>query len=310
MSFSNDDLLRLKQEGKTYRQIAEFVNMPYSVVKDRILRRQNRLIINQAAVAGPSAFQSPMRREDAFEEFNIVENSFIAMSDIEAPYHLEEYLNRILELGKAQNVRTLIMAGDMLDVHTPGLKFWADMYQDQYGCTQEEAVDIFRKIILEMLGHFYDIYMISGNHDNRIPIATGGGLHLGMLLADIPKDRFHFSRKARMVVNTSRGPVIIYHQKSYRKNPITLAKELHHNSVIKGHTVITHTHIEQTGWSEDAQWQMIGLGCGRDQDVTPYLQFQETTFPKWNHSFLLCKDGYLNVMNLKSTNWRLYGCSA
>jgi hypothetical protein len=76
------------------------------------------------------------------------------------------------------------------------------------------------------------------------------------------------------------------------------------DSKAKMHVVITHTHLQQDGWSPDGNWRCISLGCARDPKRTKYMRTKATTYPKWVEGFLMVKRGYFYSLSIKGTDWQ------
>jgi hypothetical protein len=72
----------------------------------------------------------------------------------------------------------------------------------------------------------------------------------------------------------------------------------------KMHVIVTHTHIEQTGWSVDGEWRCISMGCMRDPKRTKYARLRATKFPKWIQSFVMFKNGFHHSLTAKGTDWQ------
>ena len=263
------------------------------------------------------------------EYFDITCDDFVVISDIEIPDHDPAMLQAALLTAMRKNIKTLIIAGDLLATDNAALNSWVDTWAVGNQINYEGAIGIAVDILARFLHWFDDIYVIQGNHDDRIDRKTGGEVWFGMLLhharihaeriladSDRKHAQVHFSRYSYMYARTRRGPIYICHQHNYSKTPVKLAQDIY--GVINGpdfdvrdlnavsqkcHILVTHTHIIQSGFSPDAAREVYGIGCCRDPLKTKYKQTSATKFPEWNQGFLYAKGGYFYNLPRRSTNW-------
>lgn len=262
--------------------------------------------------------------------FDIPCDDYVVISDIEIPDHDPTMLQAALLTAMSKNIKTLIIAGDLLATDNPTLNSWVETWAVGNQINYEGAIGIALDILARFLMWFDDIYVLEGNHDDRINRVTGGEVWFGMLLnqarihaeriiADNPDRQgaaVHFSRYAYMYVRTRRGPMYICHQHNYSKTPVKLAQDIY--GVINGpdydirdpnsvgekcHILVTHTHIIQSGFSPDGSREMYGIGCCRDPLKTRYKSTKATKFPEWNQGIFYAKGGYFYNLPRRSTNW-------
>jgi len=127
--------------------------------------------------------------------------------------------------------------------------------------------------------------MICGNHDERLAKKTGGEVTIQMMLEGEPVNASMYSY---MYIHSPAKDeyTFLCHQYSYSKTPVKLAQDIWavetapDGSRRKMNIVVTHTHIEQTGWSPDGEWRCISMGCARDPKKTKYARLRATKFPK------------------------------
>ena len=149
---------------------------------------------------------------------------------------------------------------------------------------------------------------LTGNHDERLAKKTGGQVTLPMLLKGEPVD---FSYYSYLYIHSPARDEFSYlcHQYAYSKTPVRLAQDIWavetapDGSRRKMHIIVTHTHIEQTGWSPDGEWRCISMGCARDPKRTKYARLRATKFPRWIQSFVMIKNGYHHSLTAKGVDW-------
>jgi hypothetical protein len=144
--------------------------------------------------------------------------------------------------------------------------------------------------------------MLEGNHDERVARKTQGEVHLGMLLNQDPK--VIYSRYSFMWLETSRGPVWVFHPGNYSRNPIVLGQKYYTGQPRKSHIIMGHCHRKQIGMSLDGQHEIHCIGTGRDAKRTKYKATRVKAFPEWDASFCVVNDGFIEHLDIKTTNWK------
>lgn len=300
-------LLKLKQTDNTqFQTAAATLKMNPQTLERRLREYRNSITIVEDAINGVNPFPpSPTRQYTDF--LKIESDNFIVISDFETPDHNATYLYYALLSAISHGIKTLIIAGDLLAGDQEGISSWASVIQYGDELTYDSSRNILLRIIEIFAAWFDHIYIIEGNHDNRVARATKGQIHLGMLLGrfeDSPN--IHYSRYGFMTVETSRGVVWVCHPTNFSGDPVVLGQHLYNSHWPKGHWIVPHCHRKQTGWSPDGQFEIHAIGTGRDRDRTKYAATQINKHKAWDYSFLMVEDGYFTDLDLRSTNWRTF----
>lgn len=234
----------------------------------------------------------------------------LIISDIEIPDHNADMLKIAMLDAIANGVTDCVIAGDLIATDQAALTAWVATWATSDMTTYEADIHAVRFVLKEYLKHFKRVVIISGNHDDRIARKTGGELHLGMLLHDLPVT---FSRYEYMWLRTSnRGDIKIVHPQNFSGNPVTLGQKLYNvdcgvdypNKSSKSHIVLGHCHRQQSGWSEDGLHEIHALGCMRDSTRTLYKQQHINKHFQWDSGYMMLIDGYFYPRTLKGTHWQ------
>jgi hypothetical protein len=138
------------------------------------------------------------------------------------------------------------------------------------------------RILAQFAQWFDEIVIIAGNHDDRIARKTGGEVHLGML---IPDELAKYSRCSYAYIETrKRGLIKVVHPDNFSSTPVALGQQFYDveygpyfdeanpfETLRKCHFVISHTHIDQSGWSKDRIHEIHAIGTCRDRRRTAYI---------------------------------------
>jgi len=241
----------------------------------------------------------------------------IIIGDVEVPDHSPTVLYLALLDGIANNIRTLIVNGDFIATDQTALNTWKTRWKDDKEATYEQSRDLVVHILDEMAKWFTKIIIIEGNHDYRIAKATGGEVHLGMF---IPRDltQVRYSRYPYLYLQTSRrGLVKCVHPESFSSTPVALAQSFYDaergpyfdplrpfESIQKCHFVVSHTHIDQSGYSKDGVFEMHAIGTCREPARTQYKSTAQNKHHQWSPSFLRMKGGYFTHLHVWGTDWQ------
>ena len=289
----------------------------------RCLRRWRKERADMLDFAGETPTWMPDAPGKDWDDYVVIEeDDFIVISDIEIPDHDPAMLEAALLTAIAQNIKTLIIAGDYLATDNPTLTQWAQTWAAGNEINYEGAIGIALEILRRYLQWFDRIVILEGNHDDRINRATGGEVWFGMLLREAQRyaedadAKVVFTRYNYLYVRTRRGPVYVCHQHDYSKTPVRLAQE--HYAVQNGpdydptdpdsvkescHIIVTHCHIYQSGVTPDDYREVHALGTMRNPLKTKYMRTKATKHTKWTQGFMMVKGGYFHNLSRKNTDW-------
>lgn len=266
----------------------------------RAYRKQRDKTLTKQA----TRIQLPRSTSRLFTDFITVENdNVMVIGDLEIPDHHEKYLTLSLLMAMEHNLKTLIILGDLIATDHSALNTWAKLWVTGQELPYETCITQTNDLLGQLAAWYDDIIVVAGNHDERINKATGGAVHLGMLLNE-PKVRYtHYSY---VWLETSQGPVRCIHPKNYRADPITLAQQLYNREPRKAHTVIAHNHRMQTGKSPDGAYNVHAIGCMRDRQRTQYSSTHVSNYKRWDNSFLAIRNGYQYNLDCNCADWRFW----
>lgn len=199
------------------------------------------------------------------------------------------------------DITTLILGGDLLATDQPSLNSWTPVFKGE-DMDYESVVGMANQLLAQFGQHFDDIHCISGNHDERLGKKTGGELWIRMLL-DNTKTTYYKYRY--MFIETSRGSVKVLHPENFSSTPVALGRDLHDVEPRKSHIVLGHTHIQQSGFSKDGEYEIHALGCMRNPQKTQYKQLGANKHFQWQQGFLMVREGYFYPLTRKGTNWKM-----
>ena len=100
-----ETLIKSKSEGKSYAEIAKLLDRSWDSVRNKCRTMQISNPIRTLITESPYP---------KYDEPLVMEGDALILPDAEFPFHNSEFLNRVLDLSQAWNIRQCIVAGDLL----------------------------------------------------------------------------------------------------------------------------------------------------------------------------------------------------
>ena len=257
---------------------------------------------------------SPGKR---YIDFEVLEtDNAVIISDTELPDHSAPYIRLALLKAMSENIKTLIIAGDVVATDMAALNSFSPKFTEPGELTYRQVIHLLRDTLNAMLGWFEHVYIIEGNHDDRVARKTGGEIDLGMFIDHIPS--VTYSRYPYLYVRRSNGELVkIIHPGNYSQDPAKLAQDFYNieagpyfdpmrrrETFQKADIVVAHCHRGQTSMSPDGAHQCIALGTLRDPTRTRYkTKAQAKKNKQWDASFATLEDGWLKHYPIAATHW-------
>jgi predicted phosphodiesterase len=229
---------------------------------------------------------------DYNQQINIDCGSAIVIGDSEIPDHDNEIFAMAVETAARLGVDTLIINGDFID----GSVFskWAKTVDSGQSFSVELVIA--KNTVKEFLKYFRSVYIVSGNHDNRLAIATNGQIWLGMFMDDIPG--LNVSQYSFLNMNTPNGEWLICHPRNYSKIPLSTARDIAASKL--KHVLVAHNHHLSVGHDRSGKFWVVDGGCCRDPLKTQYKAMTVTTHPEWIPGFVVIRNGVPIIISKKT----------
>lgn len=291
--------------GENLDSEASRLGIPAESFYRRIREYKNNLIVQIAAKEANLPFNkivTPVVHNDFIIHTT---NDAIIISDLEMPDTDPDMLEAAFLLGVSRGIRTLIIVGDF--------NAWDQSFLSTHPVISNKQMDIpdnvrrSNKLIEVMLLWFTEIFITSGNHDERVAKATFGEMAHESLF-DKYGDRVKFSRFRYMWLKTDRGYAYLCHPTNFSEDSAKLASSIYDKMVSPDGSkpyaiVMAHTHQPQFRKSRDNLCECYALGCMRDVQRTEYVMQSSNKFAQWGQSVLVLEDGYFSHYERHSTNW-------
>lgn len=285
----------------------------------KLISLQNRLMEFRrevTAIYDNTSLGVPNLEPRPYDDFMVVESDNATISsDWEFPETNLAFLEAMLLSSIQRRSKKLYMLGDMLALDNPSFSRWAVRWRTGDEKPFRIVMRYVNDVLNRMLDWYDEIKVISSNHDDRLALATGGELDLGMFFNN-PK--VEFSMYPYMYIRTSNHGIIKgIHPQNYSQNPVTMGKDFYaqevgpdydpkrpFTTVQKTHIVMAHCHIAQTSSSPDGVYQIMSLGTMRNPLLVQYLRTAANRIRKWDNAFARLDEGQLSLMPYLGYDWR------
>jgi hypothetical protein len=278
---------------------------PQAVIRmDRKWRRylRTRPRINVARPTHPFGATNVQRnslpRYDT--HWRIERERVIVLGDVHVPTTDWDFAARVAQVARAWDVKTLCIIGDLFNFDF--LSSYAHLFPP-LTFAQEKAVA--RELVEEWLGVFDDIWMVIGNHEDRLMRETPFGFENIQDMVTT-SDRFKLSGFAHMEVTSGGEQFLLTHQKNYSKNKLKVANEL---ALLEHmHVIAHHQHHTAIGRDHSNHYVIVDNGGLHDSRLMAYVNQKKSTSPRMNKSFVLLDGGTVHLLTPYDTmtDWRLY----
>ena len=323
-----ESYLRRFVDVRTDREMADDLNAAGFTVTERAVRYRRQGLRLDKSVAPTSDASGPRAtvQESKFLAYDqpevMLADSVVVLPDIQAPYHHAEFINKVLDLCDAWNVRYAVLAGDVIEnaALTSFSPNWAtepksaipDELRELVDNLPENEREKFDEVInrydggLETVGastewhyarreirriveRFDGLIWINGNHEARILKQ----LKSPMLPEDIK----------RLFVGDTSKVITVPHYHCIVESGGEIWRITHPNSSAKydsksyaskylSHVAMAHSHHWVMQRDKSGQFYAVEMGCLVDERRLPYVSHRDSKVDSHALGALIIRDGH------------------
>lgn len=233
-------------------------------------------------------------------ELHLDNDNYLITLDYHAPFHSVLWHNRSILIAQKFGLKKIIIVGDLFDCDFakkyPRMEKSADEADE--GLDFETAEN--RKVMAS-LDYFDHVYLIKGNHEDRIGRKTDGIIQAKYILSywgrEVYEKKCTYSVYDKLYIGDK---WLLVHPKSYSQISGQVARKLaskFHRNIINA-----HGHFLSYGYDVSDTYQAIDLGGMFDKEKIEYISKKTTTHPAWNNGFGMLWRGHLYFFD-KNTDW-------
>lgn len=265
----------LSTAGLTYSQIAS----RYGVTRGQV---SNDIALFRREV---DKEQQKFNVVDLGAPFRVACDNALVVGDVHVPCTDYEFTKLVLYVARKQNVKTLIVAGDL---------FNADGFSKYQAVvpapTWAQERDAARALFAEWAEWFDNIYVLMGNHDRRIQKVTAGQFSESDIFGMVTTSaKVHSSNYGYMTLDTAAGPWRVTHSSQYSINQLTVADQL---ALKYQCNVITHhEHHAAMGWDRYGRYVIVNNGALVDANKLAYVMLDDSKNAVTQNAFTVLRNG-------------------
>jgi hypothetical protein len=186
-----------------------------------------------------------------------------------------------------QAPRRLIVGGDLFDLES--FSTWKKLTNGPEWHDEQHAIDM---LMGEWNEVFDEIVLLSGNHELRMPRATGGDFDITDLakLIAMPVTKTKVSKFGYCFLKSGNEKWAIVHPSEYSAaNQLGILND--YAQKYSCHILGFHAHLLNMDWDKWGRHIIINGGCLSDQDCFGYKTLVANRKPNWKLGFVMVKNG-------------------
>lgn len=214
--------------------------------------------------------------------FKIQSDNVLIFSDVHLPFTDFEFSTNMFKVAKKFESKDCIIAGDFFD---EGI--FSDYLHYEKVLWIEEK-EMARKFLEYLVNNFKRVYILCGNHDNRILRKLEFNETYSEIFKTIYQAKNLFITDYPFLELS--GNWLVVHPKSYSQISGQVAKKL--AVKYQKNVISTHGHFTSLGFDISGNYYAIDIGGLVDLNKIEYLHHNITTHPRWVKSFVIIKNNH------------------
>lgn len=278
-------------DKQSIAEIARIHDCSASTLRSRLWRHRTRLedqIKNRDELFRVDLGDPPM----------VLDGDFVIVGDVQLPTTDLDFAMRPAMIAEKFGIKRLIIAGDLFNLDS--FSRYENIVTLPNWKQEKAAAAHLIKLWLQVFDH---IFIISGNHEYRLPKYTSGAMDIYDLV-DLfgGGDNVTASHHGHCVVNTSNGEWRVTHNRNYSIQPLNVASQL--ALKFQQHIICHHQHHLAMGRDRYNRYTIIDNGGLFDQNKMAYVTIEDSKLPNMVQGFTMLKGGYATIIGDDSfTDW-------
>lgn len=222
------------------------------------------------------------------DQLTVKATDCLVCSDIHVPGHSKRWIGELLRYRKQRNIKQIVIVGDFWNFDA--ISKW-ELKDNRTSLAQE--IEIGKSLLLR-LQREAQIFLVTGNHDARMPSALNHAITY--------REWVHSSISPDVVVTDcdylyleSGGKKFrLCHPSLYSKIKGSCASALAHD--LHENVMMGHQHFLSLTTNKTGQYIAVDLGCMCDPQAFLYKQVLTSRFPDWENGFVHVHNGRIKLI--------------
>jgi predicted phosphodiesterase len=220
-------------------------------------------------------------------------------SDIHAPLHSSDWIDRGMQVADKVGSEILIINGDFIDANQIS-RHVGGYYRRKAELNDDiEAGAALLKLFSQA---FRQVYFLAGNHCvqrmNKVFNGEVAAQNFWKMFGE--RENVKITARSFVLVNDS---VVVGHPRQYSRIRGNTAQRI--AQMWQKHVVLGHSHHSASTVTLDGKWQAIDVGCMAELSEFEYTTFEINDFPKPLNGFAVVNGERTTIFD-HFTDWRLW----
>lgn len=230
-------------------------------------------------------------------------DTWLYCSDLHIPFHNRDWLKRLILVAGKHDVSTLVIGGDLYDFASVSRH-----PKTEQQASLNETIRIAGDVLVALGRYFERLYILPGNHDNRVASKLDQPLEFASLIHASIRGRIPAERITTTDYDYIRiDDWVVGHPRFYSSTPargVARVAQLQQCNVIGA-----HNHIVGMMQSADGRYWAIDPGHMTDPALTPYMMQSAglSKYAAWKNGFVLVDNNLPTLFTDGLTDWSKYG---
>ena len=313
------EIVRLKQSGRTFAEIADELKLAVGTVK-------THYYLNQGQPTAPQRI--PESRYVRYDKPPTLEGDALILPDVEVPFHHAEFLNQVIDLADAWGIRQVICAGDLM--HMDSISGWEPNWsvgtsklteQDEArllaialslpaskrdallevvtragsdGKDFSDEMGQARQVLNALDACFEKFVWTCGNHEGRLLRAINSPVNPSELLnlMKLEQGKWEIAPYYYCILKSGGETFRITHPKSAADNAARALASQYHQHILMG-----HSHKMMFDWDASGKYAAVQMGHVVDEERLAYCAQRDARRNSHKLGAVIVRDGYIWLLN-------------
>ncbi len=225
----------------------------------------------------------------------------VITADYHCPFVSIKWVDRVVEVGKREKIKQLLIAGDFFDFDR--LSWWLKAANaEDMAVPLDDELNLASMVLEKLEKQYSTIYFMGGNHWLRLLKNITFSVPSKKLLGLVNRandSKYKINEYFDWILIDDK--VRVTHPGKARRSDYTLSRDLsyiHPNQWL----VVAHRHRVNDGFTPSGN-PMLEIGWLGDTERMRYIQHTDSTYYNWVNGFCYYKNGILRNLTEFNTDW-------
>lgn len=249
----------------------------------------------------------PYDRIETYDKFEVIKGDAMVIGDPHIPCQDTEMMNRMIKIALRDNIRTLIVGGDLTDQKLTST--YQNVNSEKSSRKFDDELMMLLDIIKVLTKTFDNIYLICGDHDSRVLKRLDYVVNwksLGKLCNKILNvNGVRSSDYYYCILKSGNQTFRVTHPDRATRRSTTKALNLARK--FDQNILQLHGHTYGMEFTENGKYLAVALGCMTEIKHHEYAVIRDVGYPMWRQQFAKIQNGKITIYDKADqlTDWNV-----